>query len=121
MTPPPFDAASMNGQLLPAEASGFSYLAPYRDYDCVLERYADWLLSGNCPADGIIDLRTPLLEHIRAERSLNDSYTYGDGIHPDAAGHGVMARTLLRELFQAEPDIWPDEEDSRGTFQGNED
>ncbi|MNC01254.1 hypothetical protein D3C75_485980 [compost metagenome] len=121
MTPPPFDAASMNGQLLPAEATGFSYLAPYREYDRVLERYGDWLLSGSCPADGIIDLRTPLLEYIRAERSLNDSYTYGDGIHPDAEGHGVIARTLLRELFQAEPDIWPDEEDSRGTFQGNED
>ncbi|CAH1196971.1 hypothetical protein PAECIP111892_02387 [Paenibacillus auburnensis] len=103
MTPPPFDAASMNGQLLPAEASGFSYLAPYRDYDLVLERYAEWLLSGICPADGIIDLRTPLLEHIRQERSLNGSYRYGDGIHPDASGHGVIAQTLLRELFHAEP------------------
>ncbi|WP_054941922.1 GDSL-type esterase/lipase family protein [Paenibacillus ihuae] len=121
MTPPPFDATSMNGQLLPAEASGFSYLAPYRDYDRVLERYAEWLLSGSCPADGIIDLRTPLLEHIRQERSINSSYRYGDGIHPDASGHGVIARTLLRELFQAEPGTWPDGEDARRTFQDNED
>jgi lysophospholipase L1-like esterase len=99
MAPPPFDAASMNGQLLPEEAPDFSYLTPYRDYDRVLERYADWLLSGGCPADGVIDLRTPLLEHIRHERGLDARYRYGDGIHPDASGHRVIARTLLSELF----------------------
>lgn len=49
MTPPPFDAPSMNGLLQPAEADDFSYLAPYRDYDHVLDRYADWLLSGAVP------------------------------------------------------------------------
>lgn len=46
MTPPPFDALSMNGPLQPADAADFSYLAPYEDYDQVLERYAGWLLSG---------------------------------------------------------------------------
>ncbi|MEK5235757.1 GDSL-type esterase/lipase family protein [Paenibacillus sp. FSL L8-0470] len=99
MTPPPFDAASMNGQLLPEEAPDFSYLAPYRDYDRVLECYANWLLSGGCPADGVIDLRTPLLEHIRYERRLDAGYSYGDGIHPDASGHRMIARALLSELF----------------------
>lgn len=107
MTPPPFDAPSMNGRLQPADAADFSYLTPYKDYDEVLERYAGWLLSGECPAEGIIDLRTPLLEHIRQERSLNASYRYGDGIHPDAPGHEVIAVTLLRELFGAEPDKLP--------------
>ncbi|QUL53769.1 hypothetical protein KDC22_25955 [Paenibacillus tritici] len=107
MTPPPFDALSMNGPLQPADAADFSYLAPYEDYDQVLERYAGWLLSGGCPADGVIDLRTPLLEHIRHERSLNASYRYGDGIHPDAPGHEVIARTLLRELLRCEPDQLP--------------
>lgn len=104
LTPPPFDAGSMNGPLLPADADDFSYLTPYRDYDRVLELYADWLLAGGCPADQIIDLRTPLVKHIRQERSLNSAYRYGDGIHPDASGHRVMAYTLLQELFGAEPE-----------------
>ncbi|MEK5030537.1 GDSL-type esterase/lipase family protein [Paenibacillus sp. FSL R7-0302] len=104
LTPPPFDAVSMEGPLQPAEAEDFSYLAPYRDYDRVLKRYADWLLSGGCAADGVIDMRTPLLEHICHERSLDASYRYGDGIHPDLSGHRIMAGVLLRELFGAEPD-----------------
>ncbi|MEK4514380.1 SGNH/GDSL hydrolase family protein [Paenibacillus sp. FSL H8-0122] len=103
MTPPPFDALSMTGELQPADAADFSYLAPYREYDRGLERYAGWLLSGGCPADGVIDLRTPLLELIRHERSQNAAYRYGDGIHPDTPGHRVIARMLIRELFGAEP------------------
>lgn len=110
MTPPPFDGASMNGQLVPADAPDFSYLTPYREYDGVLERYAEWLLSGACPADAVIDMRTPLVMHIRQERSINSAYRYGDGIHPDTSGHRVMARTLLKELFRAEPDTLPDAE-----------
>ncbi|ETT56384.1 G-D-S-L family lipolytic protein [Paenibacillus sp. FSL R7-269] len=105
MTPPPFDALSMKGELQPADAADFSYLAPYKDYDQVLEHYADWLLSGGCPADKVIDLRTPLLELIRHERSQNTAYRYGDGIHPDTPGHRVIARTLLRELSGGEPEL----------------
>lgn len=115
MTPPPFDAVSLNGQLQPADAADFSYLAPYKNYDLVLERYADWLSAGGCPADHVIDLRTPLLEHIRKERLLNAAYRYGDGIHPDTPGHRVLAGTILRELFGAEPDMLPGAEDSRET------
>lgn len=121
MTPPPFDAPSMNGQLQPADAADFSYLAPYKDYDEVLERYAGWLLSGECPADGIINLHTPLQQHIRAERSLNAAYRYGDGIHPDASGHSVIARVLLRDLFRAEPDTLPDAEEPGEAAGGNAD
>ncbi|MFP4978964.1 SGNH/GDSL hydrolase family protein [Paenibacillus sp. CN-4] len=105
MTPPPFDAASSTVPLVPEDASDFSYLTPYREYDRVLERYAGWLLSGECLADAIIDLRTPLLEHIRRERALDPEYRSGDGIHPNPAGHRVMAQTLLSELFCAEAEM----------------
>ncbi|WP_238653365.1 SGNH/GDSL hydrolase family protein [Paenibacillus piscarius] len=111
LTPPPFDAVSMKGPLQPEAAADFSYSAPYEAYDKVLERYADWLLSGGCPADGVIDMRTPLLGHIRQARSADSSYSYGDGIHPDASGHRAMARVLLQELFQAGPDVLADTED----------
>lgn len=108
MTPPPFDGASMNAKLLPEEAPDFSYLTPYRDYDRVLEHYAAWLLSGDGPADAVVDLRTPLLEHIRQERGIAPGYSSGDGIHPNRSGHWIMARTLLQELFGAEPEALPD-------------
>lgn len=111
LTPPPFDAISMKGPLQPEDAADFSYLAPYEAYDKVLERYAAWLLSGGCPADGVIDMRTPLVIHIRQARAAEPSYSYGDGIHPDASGHRVMARVLLQELFQAGPDVLADTED----------
>ncbi|WP_340025327.1 SGNH/GDSL hydrolase family protein [Paenibacillus sp. FSL K6-1096] len=111
MTPPPFDAVSMKGPLQPGTAADFSYLKPYEEYDKVLERYAAWLLSGGCPADGVIDMRTPLVTHIRQARSADSSYSYGDGIHPDASGHRVMAQVLLQELFQAGPEVPADAED----------
>lgn len=53
----------------------------------------------------MIDLRTPLLELIRHERSQNAAYRYGDGIHPDTPGHRVIARTLLREWSGAELEL----------------
>ncbi|WP_162551269.1 SGNH/GDSL hydrolase family protein [Paenibacillus tepidiphilus] len=102
LAPPPFDAASFTGPLLPEAAPDFSYLTPYREYNQVLKRYADWLLTGSCPADFVIDMHSPLLEHIRRQRMLDTGYRYGDGIHPDASGHAAMARTLLRELLGAE-------------------
>ncbi|SET70277.1 SGNH/GDSL hydrolase family protein [Paenibacillus sp. NFR01] len=105
MTPPPFDSASFNGPLQAANAADFSYLAPYRNYDQVLQRYGNWLLSGGCPADAVIDLHAPLLEHIRRERSADADYRYGDGIHPDLSGHRVMAQIVLNELFGADPEM----------------
>jgi lysophospholipase L1-like esterase len=105
MTPPPFDPPSMNAELLPESAPDFSYLTPFREYDRVLEQYSAWLLSAGDVADQIIDLRSPLLDHIKEQRALDPAYRSGDGIHPNRAGHWVMARTLLKEMFGAAPGV----------------
>ncbi|MDF2938416.1 MAG: GDSL-like Lipase/Acylhydrolase [Paenibacillaceae bacterium] len=103
LTPPPFDAVSF---AFPPPRTGedgkpdYSYLSPYREYDAVLEAYAQWLLSDLAPAaDGVIDIRTPLLHATASQRNRKPGYSSGDGIHPNAFGHGIIARTLLSELF----------------------
>lgn len=104
LTPPPFDAASFS---FPAPRTGeggkpdYSYLSPYRDYDDVLSAYAEWLLTDPAleAAGAVIDIRTPLLQATASERNRQPGYSSGDGIHPNAYGHGVIARTLLAECF----------------------
>ncbi|WP_163874328.1 SGNH/GDSL hydrolase family protein [Paenibacillus favisporus] len=107
MTPPPFDPPSMNAELLPESAPDFSYLTPFQEYDRVLEQYSSWLLSAGDVADRIIDLRSPMLDHIKEHRALDPAYRSGDGIHPNRAGHWVMACTLLKEMFGAAPGVIP--------------
>ncbi len=104
ITPPPFDAASF---VFPAPRTGgdgkpdYSYLSPYREYDTVLGAYAEWLLTDPAleAAGGVIDIRSPLLHATASERHRQPGYSSGDGIHPNAYGHGVIARTLLAEWF----------------------
>lgn len=103
LTPPPFDAQSFT---FPPEKSGgdgipdYSYLLPYREYDDVLNTYAQWLLSPLAPeADCVIDIQSPLRQATAAQRAQQPGYSSGDGIHPNAFGHGVMARKLLEDLF----------------------
>ncbi|MFF2091611.1 SGNH/GDSL hydrolase family protein [Paenibacillus sp. NPDC058174] len=112
MTPPPFDAASLSGAiLLPEGEEKYSYLTPFIRYDDVLERYAEWVLGLESAVDAVIAIREPLLQYIAAQKNSNTDYRYGDGIHPDAGGHWVIAQTLLRQLFQQNveqgPDTWP--------------
>ncbi|NEW08267.1 prolyl oligopeptidase family serine peptidase [Paenibacillus sp. SYP-B3998] len=97
MTPPPFDAASFEGELI--LSGSYSWKTPYRSYNEVLKRYADWLLSLGNEVDGIVDIYQPLLQSVEAERRKDPSYLSGDGIHPNAKGHWVMAKILLGELF----------------------
>lgn len=112
LTPPPFDAASF---AFPPPGIGedgkpdYSYLSPHREYDHVLGAYAHWLLSDPPPeAEGVIDIRTPLLQATASRRAQQPGYSSGDGIHPNAFGHGVMARTLLAELFGEDVTGMPD-------------
>lgn len=94
LTPPPFDVHSFTGIVREKEPADFSYLTPYRGYDDVLRQYTEWLLQSGM-ANGVIDLRTPMLEAIHQARLVDPHYSSGDGIHPNEAGHTVMAETLL--------------------------
>jgi lysophospholipase L1-like esterase len=99
LTPPPFDAHSKTlkgAQLLPAGAEAYSYKDAFKGYDKVLHTYGDFIMG--LDVDQSIDIHTPLKRHIRQNRKTNPDYAYGDGIHPNAAGHDVMARTILEAL-----------------------
>jgi lysophospholipase L1-like esterase/pimeloyl-ACP methyl ester carboxylesterase len=100
MTPPPFDSRSINGAvLLPEGKKAYSYLEPYAHYNEVLRKYAEWLLTLNSIADGIVNIFDPLMQDIEQKRKSKPDYLSGDGIHPNALGHWVIAKSLLDSLF----------------------
>ena len=97
MTPPPFDSASRPGCAGEA-ATEYGWMNAHREYDGVLAKYSDYVktMPGT---DGTIDIRTPLLAHIRSMREENPGCFYGDGVHPDVRGHWVIAATVMNALF----------------------
>ncbi|SEB81439.1 GDSL-type esterase/lipase family protein [Paenibacillus sp. GP183] len=100
MTPPPFDPGSINEDVLQPEGrEAYSYLKPYVHYNEVLRRYSDWLLTLNSIADGIVNIYDPLLQDREQKRKSNPAYLSGDGIHPNASGHWLIAKSLLDHLF----------------------
>ena len=106
-TPIGFDAPSFAGTLTPNGATEYSYIEPYAQYDDVMARYAAWVLAddgGAALADAVADLRGPFLADVAARRAADTSYNSGDGIHPDAHGHAVIARALLKTLFGVNTD-----------------
>ena len=65
-------------------------------YDAVLARYADWLLSRRAEGWRVADLHGPMAAELRRRREAAPGFTFQpDGVHPDAAGHWLMARTLI--------------------------
>lgn len=101
MTPPPFDAPSSGGVLLPdglAEES-YSYKTPYDKYNEVVRAYANWLVSLDGANVEVVNIYDELQQAIEQSRQCDSHYVSGDGIHPNADGHWVIAQTLLRRLF----------------------
>ena len=130
MTPPPFDPPSLDGaadRLLPAGEPDYSYLRPYEGYDEVLAAYAEWVLTlGERPAenaggaeaagsatvtptaDAVVSIHAPMLAQIAEARKADPAYASGDGIHPFAPGHWIIAKALLRVLFNVTLERAPD-------------
>lgn len=109
MTPPPFDAFSATGRLLPPGMPDYSFQDAYEQYDDVLARYADWILEyGRRYGLKTVDIRRPLLAYIQSERERDPGFRYGDGIHPESPGHAVIARTILSRVFRLEWERLPE-------------
>lgn len=96
MTPPPFDPMSSR-RLGKPDAKDWSYKAPHPDYDAVLADYARWInTSAHKPS---VDFHTALTKAATKRRVGQPDFSFsGDGIHPNAEGHLLMAKTLLRDL-----------------------
>lgn len=95
LTPPVFDPLPIKSRTLPAGLD--AYPTPFEGYNTVLDSYSNWLLSkAQTDAWTVLDLHGPMNAAIIEARKTNPSFTFSkDGIHPDNAGHLVMARPLL--------------------------
>jgi lysophospholipase L1-like esterase len=98
MSPAPFDATSLKGKVLPKDAPKFSWLRPYERYDEeVLTKYSNWLLTWRDKKYTVIDAHAALLKHLETMRKGDPAYRIsGDGIHPNANGHLVIALEILK-------------------------
>ncbi len=98
LTPPPFDPVAV-ATTRDASAPDFSYKAPYEKYDDVLADYALWEKTLNAADVQVIDLHTPIVAYLAKQRATDPKFSFTkDGIHPDLAGHLLMARILLKDL-----------------------
>jgi len=110
LTPPPFDPLPLRdkGKLKPLGESKYAYFAMYEDYDDVLSRYGKWIMQQNQRVALVVDVHTPLAQHVAEHRRTTPAYTLSpDGIHPNADGHRLLGRTILQAWgveSQAEPD-----------------
>jgi len=99
LTPPPFDPLPVRARLRPAGATDYSLMTPYERYDDVLAEYAHWELALSGTHSWVVDLHQPLARETARRRLQNPNFTFsGDGIHPSAEGHLLMALTILKGL-----------------------
>lgn len=98
MTPTVFDPppTKENKNLQPAGRPEYSWKEPYRDYDKVLERYAQWLLKERSDQVAmLVDLRTPLRRFLAKKRAEDPKFVIaGDGVHINDAGHRMVAEAI---------------------------
>ena len=68
-------------------------------YAVVLDRYSEWLVAQRAAGWRVIDLHTPMKQALAASREKNPAFALAkDGVHPDEAGHWLMAKAILTGL-----------------------
>ncbi|HYK36113.1 SGNH/GDSL hydrolase family protein [Alloacidobacterium sp.] len=100
LTPPPFDVLPVKDKVVPKSASDFGFMAPYAGYDDVLTGYARWEMQLPKNQATVIDLHAPMDAYLAKQRKTDPDFSFAkkDGIHPDIAGHLLMAQIVLRGL-----------------------
>ena len=69
------------------------------NYAAVLDRYSAWLLEQRAKGWQVIDLHGPMAAALAGRRNSEPAFTFQkDGVHPDPAGHLVMAQSLVAGL-----------------------
>jgi lysophospholipase L1-like esterase len=98
-TPTVFDPVPIQARTVPATAEEFGYSKPYVGYDSVLEEFSRVELAVSEPGVTVVDLHGPLTTALTAQRTRNPTFTFSpDGIHPNDAGHLLIARVILETL-----------------------
>jgi len=104
MTPPPFDPYQR--RVLDPHASDYGYTFPWIEYDQTLERYTEWLLTLHSRSISVADVRRTVSTYLQARRKGDVGFSVTeDGIHPNATGHWLIARTLLEAWNVPAPDV----------------
>jgi len=99
LTPPPFDPDPIQEKLADDNAQTYGYNSPYSRYNLVLQDYASWLKTVQQPDILTVDFNTDMSEYLNAQRQTQPNYTFSkDGVHPDTAGHLIMARSFLHAV-----------------------
>ena len=102
MTPPPFDPQPLRekGKLKAAGEKEYSWNTIYENYDTeVIAKYGKWILEQRHLVDGVIDLRPDILRYTSQKRETDSTFTLSnDGVHLNAEGHRVMAKTILTAM-----------------------
>ncbi|MFO0916471.1 MAG: SGNH/GDSL hydrolase family protein [Pirellulales bacterium] len=76
-------------------------------YDSVLARYSDWLIHQREHGWTVIDLHTPMAAELANERRQSKAFTFQpDGVHPNEAGHWLIAQQLLIALGEPRAADW---------------
>ena len=99
ITPPVFDAMPIKAHLHPADKVKEGQ--QFEGYDGVLGRYADWLVEqGRSDGWRVVDLHSTMAAAIAVKRGGEPAFTFAkDGIHPDDAGHLLMAKAIIHGLL----------------------
>lgn len=106
LTPSPFDALSIKDKLVEIDAPDFSWKTPYEKYDEVLAGYSQWLNTLDGEALKVIDWHTAINQDLMGKRATNPEFSYAlDGIHPNEAGHLLMAQLFFRGLNLKEAQV----------------
>lgn len=66
------------------------------EYNDVLGKYSEWLLSKRADGWEVADLHGPMTAEFNRRRAADPAFTFTpDGVHPDDAGHWFMAQQLI--------------------------
>lgn len=87
LTPPTYDPQPLKG--------GGS-----KEYNGVLDRYSEWLVSQRASGWTVIDIHGPMNAHLAARRKQNPKFVLaGDGVHAGTTGHWLMTQALIDAMF----------------------
>ncbi|GAF05112.1 SGNH/GDSL hydrolase family protein [Saccharicrinis fermentans] len=99
MTPTLFDPDPKKEDLT-KEGEAHSFRHPYYKYNEVLDTYADWILSLREEGFLVIDWHNYLKSILAKAKTLQGDSTFmPDGVHPNYAGHFLMAKKVLLDLY----------------------
>ena len=88
VTPPTFDDQRANKKF---------------SYDAVMQRYTDWLNEQQEKGWVVVDLHTAMSKELKSRRKSNSEFTFQpDAVHPNPAGHELIAAVMLDRLLDDE-------------------